>query len=221
MVPPIHTIRAATEKVLSQTKYLWLFVGSTTFFAWLYLIYPVLATPGNDLPFQLSITPWWGLLLIAFLALAAGLLTTLQAYLFRRHQELRAKEAVGTLPGSFSAFLANLFPPASCLACVSALFGFLGMGTVLFLLNYRWEIVGGSMALMVFAIYLASKRINHACLECGVPVGRAKEKGFRECMQCGSLEVKWHAGGMTGDRYDCQACGYLGVAVVENGGKKG
>ena len=168
MFPPIATIRAAAAKVLSGTKYLWLFVLSTAFFALFYLVYPVITTPGNDLAFQLSITPWWGLLLISLLAFATGLLVTMQAYIFRRLKALPAKETGGTIVGGASAFLANMFASASCTACVSALFGFLGLGTILFLLDHRWEIVGGSIVLILISLYFASKRITNHCRGCGV-----------------------------------------------------
>ena len=163
-----NTVWLAAKEVLSHTKYLWLFVLASTFFALLFIVYPVLATPGNALAFQLSITPWWGLLLIGFLAFASGLLVTLQAYIFRRLKALPVKETGTTLVGGASAFLANVFASASCTACVSVLFSFLGIGTIIFLLNYRWEIVGGSIVLTLLAIYFASKRINNHCMECGV-----------------------------------------------------
>ncbi len=163
-----NTILAAAEEVASNAKYLWLFVLASAFFAVLFLAYPILATPGNDLAFQLSITPWWGLLLMGFLAFATGLLVTMQAYIFRRLKALPAKETGGTIVGSISAFLANMFASASCTACVSALFGFLGLGTIIFLLNYRWEIVGASIALILVSLYFASRRIANHCRDCGV-----------------------------------------------------
>ena len=171
------TVAAAARQVLSNPKYSWLFALSSAFFAGLYLIYPVLATPGNDLGFQLSITPWWGLALIALLAFATGLLVAMQAYIFRRLKAVPVAETGGTVLGGVSAFLANMFASASCTACVSALFSFLGLGTILFLMNYRWEIVGASIALIFVALYFASKRIQDNCLECGAPTAIATNKG--------------------------------------------
>jgi len=40
-----------------------------------------------------------------------------------------------------------------------------------------------------------------------------KEKQFDFCPNCGSTNLKWLMGGMTGDQYKCVKCNYPGPAL--------
>lgn len=49
-----------------------------------------------------------------------------------------------------------------------ALFGFLGFGTLIFLIQNRWYIVVGASILLLASIYFSSKRVNSDCDDCEV-----------------------------------------------------
>jgi len=158
----------AAKKVFSRKKYFLLFLALSVTTIGIYVWYQVAATPGNDLFFQLAITPWWGFLLMALFAISTGLLITMKAFLFRNTRRLHAKETGGTMVGTASGFIASIFSSATCASCVSALFGFLGIGTVLFLLDYRWHIMAAGTAIIAVSLFFVSKRINGECAGCKI-----------------------------------------------------
>ena len=55
------------------------------------------------------------------------------------------------------------------------------------------------------------------------PIGRwfhgvpRRPPGVRvlQCPSCGSADIFYEAGGITGQKYKCQRCGYLGAFVIE------
>jgi len=158
----------AIRTVFSEKKYLLVFFLASILFAFLYLYYPVIVVPGNDLFFQLSITPWWGFLLILLLAIGVGLLISMNVFVFSSIKRLHYREAGGTVVGSASSFIASVFGSVTCASCVTALFGFLGVGTVFLLLDYRWHIMAGSIAIIAVSLFFVSKRVNGHCKECRV-----------------------------------------------------
>ncbi len=42
------------------------------------------------------------------------------------------------------------------------------------------------------------------------------KKWIQTCPQCGSEEIVYEAGMVTGQKYHCLSCGYIGSFVVEN-----
>lgn len=68
--------------------------------------------------------------------------------------------------GGGSAFVATLFGTVSCASRLTAVFGLLGIGTVLFLVKYQWIIVSIAIALMLISLYLTSLKLNGVCNTC-------------------------------------------------------
>lgn len=158
----------AVKTVFAQKHYSLVFLAVSVIALALYFFTQVFFVPGNDLAFQLSITPWWGFLLMALFAFSTGLLVAMQVFLLRNTRKVHAGEAGGTLLGSTSGFIASVFSSASCASCASSLFGFLGFGTVLVLLDYRWHVLAASVAITGTALFFMSKRINNECRECKI-----------------------------------------------------
>ena len=158
----------STKTVFSSKKYIVLFIATSIAALSLYLWFQVQAVPGNDIAFQIAITPWWGFLLWALFAIATGLLITMNVFVFKNLRRVHVKEAGGTVVGSASGFIASVFSSATCASCVSSLFGFLGFGSVLLLLEYRWHILVASIAIIAVSLYFVSKRINGECANCKI-----------------------------------------------------
>lgn len=134
----------------------------------LYLFLPVWTIPGNTLRFQLSIFLTRDWVLMGLLAVLTGLLLVLQVDLFRRHKGLRARLAVVGKggAGSVAGLLAAVLGTAACSSCVAAVLGFLGVGTVLGLIQYRrWVVLGASIVMLV-AIHLTLRHAAGRCPDC-------------------------------------------------------
>ena len=159
MSNPVKIIYKASIKVLHNKKYFKWFVISSILFLILFLLLPVFLTPGNSLSFQLTevFTPLNYVLMI-FLSLLIGLMISMQFYVNNIKRSLK-----GTgkgIVGGFSGFVAGIFGTAACSSCIAAIFGFLGLSTVFFLIQYQWYIVGGSILLILISIYLLSNNIE-------------------------------------------------------------
>lgn len=129
----------------------------------LFLLIPVLLIPGNSLTFQLTIFTIKDYVLLSVLALLAALNMNLQIYAYR---QAKMKAGKGTAATSGSAFLAALFGTASCAGCLTTLLGFLGVGTVLVLLKYRWLIVSITITIMLLSMYFTTQKIEGGCKNC-------------------------------------------------------
>ena len=165
MSNPITIIYNASSKVLHSKKYFKWFVISSVLFLALFLLLPVFLTPGNSLAFQLTdvFTPLNYVLMI-FLSLLIGLMISMQFYVNNIKKSL--KSTGKGIVGGFSGFVAGIFGTAACSSCVAAIFGFLGLSTVLFLIEYQWYIVGISVSLILISIYLLSNAIEKNCEVC-------------------------------------------------------
>ena len=86
---------------------------------------------------------------------------SMQIYNYKLKKSI--KKAGGAVAGGFSGFIAGIFGTASCASCVAAIFGFLGLGTVFFLIEYQWYIVGISLLFILLSIYFTSLSIEKDC----------------------------------------------------------
>lgn len=134
----------------------------------LLVMIPVWSTPGNDVLFQLHLLKWHGVLLLALLSLANGILIAMQLAIHHKRQKNSAVRQVanattlgGILAGSITTALA-------CAACYSSILAILGFGATAFLVHYR--ILIGIMALLVTfaAIHYSARRLNNACAVCHI-----------------------------------------------------
>jgi len=134
-----------------------------------YVFVPVFVVPGNDLKFFLQITPWWGFFIFILLGISVGLLITMQIYIFKNLRKISIRGTTGGIIAGFSSVISGIFSSATCAFCVSALFSFLlPTAFILKTLNYRWYISSGGFLLVLFSLFLTSKRIENDCKSCGV-----------------------------------------------------
>lgn len=169
----VTSLRVVSHATLRVLQWRWgrpIFFGAVVAFFTLFLVLLVKATPGNDIIFQLQIMTWSDYLLMGSLAILSALLLAIQVYSIKQGRDARTiagavgRGSVGSLP----AFLATILGTASCSACVAGLFGFLGLGGILFILEYRWWFIAASLAVMMLAIVFTARKIEHLCAACEI-----------------------------------------------------
>jgi len=161
MENPIKIIYKATKRTLSNKNYFLSFILISILSLTIFILIPVFVIPGNDLLFQLGIFTYWNYILMFTLAILISLMISMQIYNYKLKKSI--KKAGGAVAGGFSGFIAGIFGTASCASCVAAIFGFLGVGTVFFLIQYQWYIVGISLFFILLSIYFNSLGIEKDC----------------------------------------------------------
>ncbi len=154
--------------VLKHSIYLISFLAFALFLFGFFIYIPVRTVPGNDFAFQLSLFKPLDYLLLISLSLLTSLSVNMNVFSFRHKGTLGtgiSAVSQGGVGGT-AGVIASIFGTASCTTCVSSLFGFLGLGTVFFLLDYRSYIVFGSIILVLFSLYFTSKKVLNACEKC-------------------------------------------------------
>ncbi len=162
--------------VLKQRIYLASFAVISSLLLWFFIYIPVRNVPGNDFAFQLTLFKPQDFLLLITLALLTSLSINMNVYSFR--QRATVSTGVSAISqggvGGFAGIIASIFGTATCSTCVASLFGFLGIGTVFFLLDNKNYIVLASILLVLFSLYFTSKKVLHVCEECN----HIKLKGY-------------------------------------------
>ena len=167
---PFVTIYRASEEALSVwwTR----FVAALLFFGFLilYVMAPVWAIPGNDLAFQLSLFSPLEIVLLLALSFLTALLIVMQVFLFVRvGRRAFADGGVGVASG----VMATLVGTASCLGCsIGIVLGFLGVGAVVFLIQYQVPILIGTIVIFLVALFLIGRRVVGYCKECSIQASK-------------------------------------------------
>jgi len=164
MKNPIKIIYKSAKEILSKKNYLILFLSITLLMIVIFILIPVLTIPGNDISFQLSTFTIKDYIALVPLASLISLMFSMQIYSRKRKKSMR--EAGKGAVGGSSGIIAGIFGTASCPMCVAAIFGFLGIGAVLFLVKYQWYVFGLSSSLVLISLYLTSLNIEKNCEEC-------------------------------------------------------
>lgn len=164
----LNTILSATKAVLTAKNYLIIFLVLLPVVFLVFILIPVVAIPGNDFAFQLSIFTVKDYVLLSVLAPLVSLIITMQIFVFRRNRNIREnlKSAGLGAAGSYSGVIATVFATASCSSCVAVLLGFLGTGVVFFAVENRWLFVSLAIGLMLASLYFSAKKINKVCTSC-------------------------------------------------------
>lgn len=168
MVTYVKIILQAIKIILANKKYrlTWLVLVPLVFF--LLVAIPVNTIPSNDFKTQFSLYQPSDYVTLVIISSLLSLFILMHAYNFRR-MRLAQKKAralgIGGIGGSTGA-LASIFGAAACPMCVASIFGFLGFGAVGAILRYQQWIFGVSFILMLFSLYLISKKVIGVCDKC-------------------------------------------------------
>lgn len=154
----------------NKTYWLWLVI-LTIIFIGAYLLLPVWLTPGNSLAFQVSLLTAKDYILFIALSFTTAVLILMHFFLFLRSRDQKKKaKIVGQSGVSLSsALFGGLLATAACSACIASLIGFLGAGSVFFVLKHQWYIVSVALALVLISLYFAAKKIQGYCQSCNLP----------------------------------------------------
>ena len=166
MKNPFKIIYKSSKEILSKKNYLSLFLIITLLLLAAYVLIPVFTIPGNDILFQLSIWKFKDYAVLIPLSFLVSLMITMQVYSFKQKRKNTLNETGKSVVGGYSGIIAGVFGTASCSSCVAAIFGFLGTGSVLFLIEYQWYVVAGSIALVLLSLYLSSLNVQKKCGVC-------------------------------------------------------
>ena len=163
----------AITTVLGDKRYLMYFAAIFGLLFFILLQIQVQAIPGNDLRFQARIFSFRDWILLVFISALNSLFVTTEIYIFKLKKEYRetiglAKNVVAGGVGTTSGVLASVFGTATCSLYVSALFGFLGANSVLFLVNHKDLITSAALILLLISLFISSRRFNAACKTCKV-----------------------------------------------------
>lgn len=161
---------SASQSVLKDKFYLTGFLTVSGVLFWLFLYIPVRIIPGNDFAFQLSILRPNDIFLLIVLSLITALSLTLHFYLLRKKVSNKGITLTigSSLAGSTVGIIGSLFATASCAACIASILGFLGVGTVFFLLNHRQLIIALSIVLMLISLHFTARKVLGICEVCRV-----------------------------------------------------
>jgi len=166
---PLLTIYCALKTVLTKKSYKLWFVIFTLIFVFSYIFLPVWLTPGNSLLFQLSIFKIKDYILFVVLSTVTALLLLMQIFLFQSKKQRVQTVGQGGV-GIFSAIFAGLLATAACSSCIVAVLGFLGAGSVFFVLENQPYVVFVAIVLVIISLYFSSKRVLGYCKDCDNPL---------------------------------------------------
>lgn len=166
----MEEITNATKTVLSKRDYLLTFFVLAILVFLLFIFLQVWTIPGNSLSFQLKVLTFPNYLLMSIISILVSLFLTMQAFTFRdvyTAQTRMASMGTGGTVGYLGVFAAIL-GTATCASCILALFGFLGFGSIVFLLKNQAYVVGLSIAVLLISLYFLSRKVNGICENCRV-----------------------------------------------------
>jgi len=156
----VKTMGKSAREVMSKKYSRYLFVPLAAVLWFGFVTIPVFAIPSNTYALQFSLYTATDYIILSLLALIGALFFLTHIYSFKKSRENRdAKGALSGGVGGVAGFSASIFGAASCPMCVASLFGFLGFGTVGFLVNNQWTVFAVSALLVVVSLYFVSKKI--------------------------------------------------------------
>jgi len=159
----INHIITASRQVLSRKSYLISFIVLIFIILAVFISIPVFLIPANSFLFQVTVFTIKDYILLAVLSVLTSLLIVMQVFSYK---QAKIYSSGKTAMGGGSAIVAALFGTASCSACLAAVFGFFGIGTVFFLVEYQWFIVGIAILIMLISLYFTSLKLNGVCESC-------------------------------------------------------
>jgi hypothetical protein len=160
----IKIVLKTIGNVLSKKNYAVIFLITGLFFVIFFVSIPIFAIPGNSLKFQMGVYTPLNYLAIFFFSVLVGLMASMRTYNYKMKKSLR--KVSGGVFGGFFGFIGGFFGTATCPACVAAIFGFLGTGATLFLIERQLYVMAVSAIFLLLSIYLTSMSIEKKCENC-------------------------------------------------------
>ncbi|MFH1056431.1 MAG: hypothetical protein V1717_01385 [Candidatus Micrarchaeota archaeon] len=153
----------AQKKILSERKYLMLFLAATAAFAWVFV--SLTSIPGQGWGSWLYSVTDYTKLFILIGAPLLGLILTTQAYVLSNYRFGMHEAKAGT--SALGAFAAGVIATACCSPLTGALLASSGfIGASFFLQQYSPQVFAIAILVLAFSLYYSSKIIF--CEECGI-----------------------------------------------------
>ncbi len=175
MVDVASNTVAVIVRVLRKRWYSITFILLSVALVALLLQLQVKTIPGNSLRMMVAlfgVTDW---LLLGTVSAVNALFIVVQWYTFRlaRSQHHRPAAFGGLVAGGLgtsSSVLASVFGTATCGLCATALFGFLGANSVVFLVAHRQAITVAAIVILLLSLVFVTHRFTASCDECKIPI---------------------------------------------------
>lgn len=156
--------------IFTDRRYLVFFIILIGTLFGLMIAIQVITVPGNSVGLQAQIFGYKDYFFFGLLAILSSFLIVLQVYIIKGSKSLVSQvvgnSALGGI-GVFSALFSSVLGTATCSICLTALFGFLGFGTVLFLVQNKLYLILASVVLLLLSLYFSYKKLN-SCNACSV-----------------------------------------------------
>lgn len=164
---PIQEIKRASKVVLAKKSYKKAFGILSMLIFLTYILLPVWLTAGNTISFQISLLRPKDFVLFVILSLFTALLIVMQVYIYKSKKKKNGLVVVGQGGVSiYSALFAGLMATAACSSCIAGLIGFLGAGSIFFVLEYQWYFVAGALVIVAISLYFIARQVNGGCNLC-------------------------------------------------------
>mgnify|MGYP001560193198 CR=1 FL=1 len=161
----LKNIIKAASTVLSVKKYSLIFVLLFVVVFWIIILVPgwIISADIRSQGFSVS-----NFTFLAAVSVLTSLVITLQLFSFKITGKAGAAQSAFSGAGFFSALSAAIFSSATCGLCIATVFSFLGVGSVIFLVDNRAYVIAGSVVLLLLSLYFSSKKVNNDCEVCHV-----------------------------------------------------
>lgn len=154
---------STAKEVLQKKSYAFSFPILTVFLFIILFSLPIIIAPTITFSYQISLFTFVNYLLLFMVSVLLSLSILFNIYSYKKTKKLQSGKAA--LSGS-SGLLAAIFGTATCPSCLAVLFGFLGTGTLVFLVKYNVYISLLASLFILSSLFLTSKKIQELCINC-------------------------------------------------------
>lgn len=170
MTSTFKFILSASRIVFSHKPYILLSIFAAVFMFSLLIFVPVGHVSATVLYYQVTSLDPGSLFSIGLFSVVWGILIAMHVYRLKKTHSPRPKTLGQGIVSMLSSLMAGIFGSAVCVACVSILFGFLGLPVIAFLLAYRQEFFFLSCIIAFLSLYFSSQAIvsHQNCAACRI-----------------------------------------------------
>lgn len=156
----------ALRDVFKGGKYFFIFLIAALVFFGLFVLIPVWTVVGNTFATQLAIFTVRDYAVLVLLSSLSSLFITMQIFVMWQKRKIGGVST--TTAGGIGTLFAGIAGTAFCASCLAPLFALfgIGLGGVIFVLEYRFYFVAGITLLMLIAMYLTARKISKMCNSC-------------------------------------------------------
>ncbi len=161
----------AVHKVFATKKYFFVALGTALFMFSVFILLPVGRFSTTAFYYQVTSLDSFSLLNLLFFSVILGILFAMNFYLLMK--KVAQQKRIGSILLSlFSSFFAGIFGSSVCTACLTLLFGFLGIPTIAFLVTYRKSFFLLAAVIALAQLYFTSRTIMSytTCKVCKIPL---------------------------------------------------